>query len=313
VSDRGDAVWPGRLTYLAAAAAAMAFAAYGSLVPFTFEPIGWEAAIARLTRARARGLVVVSRTDLAANVLLFVPIGYLLLAWLRTDRVRRAGHLITAAGVAVVCAVYSVAIESAQAFVPARLPSMTDVAAQWAGGLAGVLLWLAAGPAATRWLRAVAPRRSRPMPLQALLALYTGGFVLAQWLPLDLTVDLGVLAEKVREGRIHLRPFAYDYPSLGARVWDVVVTLLLWVPVGAGAALAAANRRPPWPASAAAAAGAALVGVVELGQVFVMSRVADATDVITGLAGVAVGVALARAPVRPDATATRSAAARRST
>lgn len=286
--------WPGRRTYLLCALAAIAFIAYGSLVPFDFHPTSWSAAITQFAQARAVGFVVGSRTDLAANILIFVPVGYFLMAWLRTDRVRLAGDLIVAAGVVITCIGLSVAVEFAQIFFPPRWASWTDIVAESIGGAVGAALWLVAGRTVTAWLRDLAPRRDAASLVPSLLVIYVIGFVLSELMPLDVTVDVGELAQKVRDGRIVLRPFTFGLAG-AALAWDVVTTILLWMPVGAAAALVGlggGRRRSPL---VAIAIGTAVAAMVELAQVFVLSRFAETTDVIVAGVGVAAGVALVSA------------------
>lgn len=282
--------WPGRRTYFVCALGAIAFIAYGSFVPFNFQAVPWADAVAEFARARAVGFVVFSRTDLAANVLVMVPVGYFLLAWLRTDRVRLAGDLIVAAGAVVACIALSVAVEFGQVFFPPRQPSWTDVIAESIGGAIGAGLWLAAGRTITTWLRDVAPRRDRSVLVPSLLLVYGFGLALAELMPLDLTLDLGALAQKVREGRIVLSPFAFGVSA--GLAWSIATTILMWIPVGAAAALVGQRgdrRRSPL---AAIAIGIVAAGLVELAQVFVFSRFAETADVLFASVGVAAGVAL---------------------
>ncbi len=75
--------------------------------------------------------------------------------------------------------------------------------------------------------------------------------------------------------------------------WDYLTDVVVAAPLGAAAVLlwtrGHARRRP----AAAWALGTAAVVLIEGAQVFVSSRYADATDVITGSVGIAVGVAIA--------------------
>jgi len=70
----------------------MAFAVYGSLAPFDFEPLAPAVALARFREVLAAPLTIASRSDWAANVLLFMPIGFFgMPPALRIEPVHRPG------------------------------------------------------------------------------------------------------------------------------------------------------------------------------------------------------------------------------
>src|SRR5207248_761019 len=107
-------------------------------------------------------------------------------------------------------------------------------------------------------------------------------------------------------GRIVLVPFSYPYDSLIARLWDWIVDIVLHIPIGAVAALGWTPDGRPRRPSIAVAYGVAFAAVIELCQVFVFTRYADATDVVTGSVGVALGVAVAMRYLRGNEPANRS-------
>src|SRR5262249_17265200 len=95
------------------------------------------------------------------------------------------------------------------------------------------------------------------------------------------------------DGRIVLRPFGFSHASLFDAMWDYVGDIVLYVPIGMAAMMLwppkSSRRRP----LAAFAAGVVVVGAIEFAQVFVISRFADVTDLITCSIGVALGIAVA--------------------
>lgn len=285
---RGE--WPTRRTYAAVGAAWLAFVIYGSLVPFLFRPLPLAQAIERFTAIPYLHLTIDSRADLVANVLLFVPLGYLLLASLRTDRRSRLAHVVTGGLTVGSCFVLSLLIEFTQSFFPSRTVSLNDILAETSGAVVGVIVWLLVGQALTIWIRDLSRQRRRPALLQRILAVYCVAFLISQLLPLDLTINLGELAQKYRDGRILIHPFAFSYVSWTAMVWDYLGDIALNAPLGAAAVVLlygrSGHRRP----ELALAIGAAIVGAVEFAQVFVYSRYADVTDLLTGSIGVAIGV-----------------------
>lgn len=304
-SPRRQQKWPTRRTYAALAAACAAFAAYGSLVPLQFHRVPLDEAVELFLEIRDLDLFGGSRTDLASNVLLFIPLGFFFMGALRADRCRILGWLGSAVAILVVGVALSVAIEFAQIFVALRNPSVRDVLAQTAGSFAGIVSWSILGPALTDALRLISAPDTGHRPLMTrLLALYGVGFVMTQLLPLDITISLGELAQKHREGRILLVPFSHAHPTLfdlfWVRGWDV----LLYAPLGGLAALVGAPPRTHRPAATAVSLGVGLVVMVEAAQLFVFSRYTDATDVLTGSASIALGVFVATRLVgRPAASA----------
>jgi len=56
-----------------------AFVIYGSLVPLEFRSIPWDEAVARFAAIPWLALGVGSRADWVANLILYIPVGYLLM------------------------------------------------------------------------------------------------------------------------------------------------------------------------------------------------------------------------------------------
>ena len=266
------------------------FAIYGSLVPFDVHPLPIDRAWSQFSSVLSGPVSIDSRTDFVTNVLLFVPLGYLMLAALGTDRAGRrrlgAAALLTIA----CCFVLSAAIEFTQTWVPDRTVALSDIVAETIGATLGSTVWLAVGASVTAWLRALMRQGHTPALTRRLLLAYCIGFFISQTLPLDLTINLGQLAQKYRHGMIELRPFAYVHASWPAAAWDDLTNVVLTVPIGVAAVLLW-TKRSRRRASEALMLGIGAVAAVELVQVFVGSRYADVTDVITGSIGVAVGVA----------------------
>jgi glycopeptide antibiotics resistance protein len=283
--------FPTRGSYFALACAFAAFAIYGSLLPFDFQPVpvaaAWDQFRAAVLRAPSTR---VSRTDLLANILLFVPIGFTLAGALVVDRRRLALLPATPAILAGSIGVSTTA-EFLQMFALRRVPSNIDLAAQTVGCLVGITAWLLVGPALTAWIRATLVSTGEER-LPRLLVAFAAGWMFVNLAPFDITVDVGDLAERVRDGEINLVPFGSSGLPLARRVWDAVAEVLSTVPVGALALVgfSSSHRRT---AATAFSLGAAVVLFVEVAQVFINSHTADATDLIFGVAGVALGVAIA--------------------
>src|SRR5580698_5630550 len=83
----------GRGTFALVTLGFLIFVVYGSLVPFHYEPLSWEEAGTRWQAVRARSLGMDSRTDFATNVILFIPLGFLLVGTAAVNRGRMAAVL----------------------------------------------------------------------------------------------------------------------------------------------------------------------------------------------------------------------------
>jgi VanZ family protein len=114
---------------------------YGSLYPLS----GWrDQGLSPFEYLGAQVPRYVTAFDVATNFAAYVPLGFLaVLAF--APRLRGAA---ACAAATLLAAATSIALEAAQSYLPDRIPSNLDVAANAAGGLAGAL----AGIAAAHWL-----------------------------------------------------------------------------------------------------------------------------------------------------------------
>ncbi|MDW8468171.1 MAG: VanZ family protein [Burkholderiales bacterium] len=133
--------------------------------------------------------------DLWANVAGYVPFGALAALSLRA-RLGAGGTVFASAAAG---ATLSLALETAQAFLPARIPSLADVAANVAGALVGALLGVRLAPALgadgrlARWRAALFEPAALPHVGLALVALW----LFAQLNPATLLFGAGDLRDLV--------------------------------------------------------------------------------------------------------------------
>jgi VanZ family protein len=116
-------------------AAIVFLVAFGSLYPFSFSLAG-AGALERLAELPRAGT---TRSDVAANILLYLPLGACL-AWL--IRARR-GAALAVLGATLLAAAFSFAIEFAQLYETRRVASLADLASNATGAFLGALLALA--------------------------------------------------------------------------------------------------------------------------------------------------------------------------
>jgi VanZ family protein len=167
----------------------VALIAYGSLYPFNFKPDAIEggvfAALERLSWARA------GRSDHIANVLLYLPLGFCLFLWLAT-RLRRVPALLLAT---LLGASLSLAIEVAQVYVSARVPSLKDLALNTLGtalGAGGGLLWRGIARLMHMPTREESPQRDPGA------ALVVASWLIFRFAPFIPQLDLGKLKAALR-------------------------------------------------------------------------------------------------------------------
>ena len=116
---------------------------YASLHPFS----GWRdpgvGSLAWLTAAMPR---YITAFDVSANIVGYVPLGFLAVLALYPAAQRGAAILIAIAGAFLL----SASLESLQLYLPSRIASNVDLASNTAGGLFGALLGVAATPLLVR-------------------------------------------------------------------------------------------------------------------------------------------------------------------
>ena len=175
------------------------FVVYGSLVPLHYEPLSWEETWARWHVVMAQPLGMDSGSDFVTNVLLFIPLGFLLTGTLAADR-GRAGAVLAAVPIILLCCALSASIEFTQLWFPPRVSSLNDVLAETSGGVIGTLLWIAVGQRVTEYARMVWTSWGPENLAVRLLPVYLLVLIVIHVLPLDLTLRPAELYHKW-EGR----------------------------------------------------------------------------------------------------------------
>ncbi len=292
----------------------MGFAIYVSLIPFHFRsrPLGevvqdFTIVLTAATFGRLSG------SNFLANLLLFIPVGFGLGGARLADRQRTFVTVSTALLFAIVASMaVSVTAEFLQEFAPGRVPARADIEAQTIGCVAGLAAWLVIGQPLTWWLRA-AQSHSQSDRVSKLLVAYTVAWALANLAPFDFTADLGELSHRYHSGMISVLPFAGVRRPLVRVAWDVLIAAVTAIPIGVAALVAWRPMGGRRSAPLALAIGCAIVGGLEVAQIFVMSHAADGTDALFGAIGVAVGVAagVQALPGRVDLVTPRARSLRR--
>jgi glycopeptide antibiotics resistance protein len=269
----------------------LAVAIYGSLVPLHYTPLPWEEAVAKLRAAHWDSLASGGRTDFVANILLFIPLGYFFMAALCVDRSRLVALPAAVLVLPLLCAL-SVSIEFTQLWFPPRVMSVNDMVGESTGAVIGAALWATAGQRLTVRARAMWSALGRRELAARLLPFYLAFLVIAHVMPLDLTISPAEIWHKYKAGRIVLVPFSAPGHGLAdwasKALWNAAYFLPVgWLLAGLDGRWLVTGRR-------AVTAGLLVAGGVEFLQVFVWTRYADVTDVLTGTLAVLAGWASAR-------------------
>lgn len=272
---------------LLAALAWLAFCIYGSLVPLNYRPVPWEHALLSFRNIRFLDLGIGSRADWVANILLFVPLGFLWtgVLWPRRGLLLR---LLVMLLVFVLAVLLSLGIEFTQIFFPPRTVSQNDILAEGIGAAIGIGLWVWLGAGLTAWVSAWQRDHSSRGMAGRLFWFYLLILFGYNLLPLDLTISPIEIYHKWQLGRVALIPFSYPVGSMAEHVYALLADMVIWIP--AALLLQLGGNRPAlqtWMRIFA------IVLLLEFLQLLVWSRVSDSTDLITGAAGAAIGVWLA--------------------
>jgi VanZ family protein len=268
--------------YGIATAAFTLFIIYGSLVPLTTRSLSWDRAVDRFAIVMSRQPEIASKSDWAANVLLFVPLGFLAAGAIGVDRKR---PLLQVALIPLMTAL-SAAIEFAQLWFPDRNSSINDVAAESIGGAVGVGAWLWFGQAATARLRAAwawlgpGDWAAKALPAYLLFLVFVHG------MPFDLTLSPLQIKKKYDNGR-EIDAEATHTPHIALAPRPALVgektlqNVAYFLPVGALlAALPGVRWRSADAAGRVLVCGFAIAGAIETVQLFVLSCGTYASDVL---------------------------------
>jgi VanZ family protein len=286
---------PTRRDYTRVALAFLLVALYGSLVPFEVRAIPLHEAVSQFRAVLGARLTFASLSDWLANVLLFIPLGFLLMAAACADRPARVSCLV-ALMVVPGCALLSALVEFIQLYLPDRDSSLNDIVAESLGALIGTAGWLVLGPWLTTRARALWATVRLYGWAARLLPGYVALLAIIHLMPIDLSLSPWEISRKYQEGQISLYPFAGHPPGRAEALRICVWSLIYYLPLGL--LLAQLPVRALRPGSGwlwALPAGWITAGMMELLQLFVVPRTAEVLEVLTGgpavLAGWCLGLA----------------------
>ena len=224
------------------------------------------------------------------NFLLMIPQGYLWLGALGADRQGRYVAVLGMPLVGVLLAGVIVGTEFTQFWFPRRTTSLNDILAQSIGACIGMACWLGFGLRATAWLRRFFSGYTTVSDWRiSLLRLYAVGLLVYMVMPMDFVISPEELRHKFQRGGVVWVPFTSGFENVFVMLWQVVVDVILYIPIGVMMRVdwAVPGKLRPLPRALVMVMG--FVVGIELIQLFLYSRFADTTDVITGGIGGLIG------------------------
>ncbi len=285
---------------------AVAVAVLGSWVPFHIESRSfdevWGEFVASLDiGGRGRG-------DFTANVLLGVPLGFLLISCLnvgcRRSFVTRLMHSLVVVA-AVVC--QGLVCELGQGWIVHRVPSSADVLAQMIGGIIGVTVWWTVGDSVEQAVSKSLGHRSLWTRSETALSLAAVGVLIWSVLPLDVLMSPAEIMGKWTRGGIELVPFTRPNTMPMEWLYQWAISAVIAMPLGlwAGITLFPRLGMPTVSTTAKLLTAVFLGALPELLQIPIAGRVASATDALFAIGGVYAGIEIGQR-LWPSASGTTS-------
>jgi glycopeptide antibiotics resistance protein len=252
------------------------FVVYGSLVPLEFRAKPFDEAVAQYAKVMSKPLDFTSRSDWAANVLLFIPFGFFAMGAANADSAQGRGRRgISGVAILILTAIFSGAIEFSQLWFPPRNTAINDVVANVLGCGLGLLGWILTGELLTKRVRdswnSVGPDGSSAK----ILPFYLAFVVVVNGLPFDLSISPTELAHKYKHGLLAIAPTREKF------VDKLPVNIAYFAPFGLLLARLPGAR---WRHNPGRVFGVSLLiaGIVEGVQLLVLSCGTYASDIVIG-------------------------------
>ncbi len=185
-----------------AAACYLLFVVYGSLVPVDYHPRPLDAAWRAFLGTRYLDLGVGSRADWVANILLYIPLAYLLCALFAGGARSVFGRLVGVVAVLVVCVAIALGVEFTQLFFPPRTVSLNDIIAEFIGTGLGIGIWIVWGGALRRLGAAIA---GGGLPaIRTAVIVYVLAYLALSLFPYDFLVSAKEYSDKFARRRLRI-------------------------------------------------------------------------------------------------------------
>lgn len=261
------------------------FIVYGSLIPFELRDYSFPAAIDSFKNIRYLQLGVASRADWVANILLYMPLAFMLMAYSGRGRHARFGCGFNMLLVAGVCVAIAVIVEFTQIFFAPRTVSLNDLIAEIIGSALGICVWQLWSQKLQHWSFNINLGGRRG--LDSAFAGYLVLLFAFSLFPFDLLVSLDEFSIKLQGALVAL--FWVDpAEGLALRVYASRAGLLMFF-IPFGALLSASWNLSGQGLKRAMIAGALLASLIEFLQLFIASAVTEGGSVMLAAMGAGLG------------------------
>lgn len=257
------------------------FIVYGTTIPFAFVP--------RLDYLQKKLAMVVNDTphlplqhdlslpDIVSNILLFMPLGLIIIYCFKNTRnlVQRSLIVIAATLAGILLSSF---VEFLQLLAPSRTPSLLDVIANGSGALGGAILSLIFRARFEEQTLQFARRRFQASPERMLFAAYAALFVIWQLAPFDVTIDVSSLKHAVKSIALTLPAAPNQLGDFAAESILFAGFSFLWLSAHT------ASGRFGSIVSAIFLTTLAAIGI-EFSQLYIASHTTKLADMLAGLLG----------------------------
>jgi VanZ family protein len=260
-----------------------ALVAYLSFVPFRYQPLEFDEALARFEKIPYLNLGAGSRADWVANILMFLPLGWLGAAFF-VPRPRRRFDLVAILPSLALGAAWAAAVEFGQLYFPNRTVSINDIVAEVIGTFLGACLWSAFGATSVDWWRTLL--RGGRATANAALGAYLLAYLVLSFSPFDFVISADELAQKIQSdlNGWWMAPISCGRAPCSLKL---AVEALAVVPFGWWLGMRQGGRGGS--IAMAAMVGASMGVLIELAQFLLVSGTSQGASIVSRAAGVAAG------------------------
>ncbi len=260
-----------------------AFIVYGSLIPFELRDYNFAEALDAFKNIRYLELGVASRGDWVANILLYIPLGFLLMA---NGNAAGARHSwVSAIAVMAFCSLAAFSIEFLQIFFKPRTVSENDLIAEHIGSALGIAAWWLAGNNLLRSLQTIS--LGGKTAVRSALYIYAIALLALALFPFDILISFDEIRARLDSDLVGLLMADSSSGGILRSLASFIASSIAYAPIGL--LLQYSDKRGSGGITTAIILGALLGAGVEVLQFFVASAVSEGLGIVAAALGVSAG------------------------